>query len=1378
MNACPTTSNLLYALSSANQVADLAEHAGSCPSCRELMDAMQEQITTMSRSEALHDCDEAEVLLAELEDGLRAPDQLAALLLHVRDCSLCYEQLALLEGQGERALRRLPTGADDDDLFVLRDSDRFEIKRRLGSGGMGVVYEAYDHKHKVTVALKTLRDLGPQTLYRLKNEFRARQDLQHPNLVNLGELIEQDGQWFFTMELVHGTDFLRYVRPWHEGHHQDVTDTWQTEETADVPRTAPFSRYQLVDRPALPMPVSPPSDSGAGFDEDRLRSVLGQLCLALRALHDAGKVHRDVKPANILISADGRLALLDFGLIVDVDPDQTPSDTAGTPAYMAPEQAAGEQVGPAADLYSVGVLLYQALTGQRPFPGSQIELLLSRGGRAAKRPRAVVPAVPADLDALCMDMLAFEPEDRPTVAEVLTRLHGRSGLPAWEPSTTQSGAAGSQLCVGRDRELDALKKGFAQVEAGASITMLIHGEPGVGKSTLMQHFRGWLRRFEANGNAVVLTGRCYERESVPYKAFDKVIDALSRYLGRREPHQLAAILPERASILGRVFPVLGRVVGLGTASLPGAVAAETLTPHELRGRMFTALRQLLVNIAGQVPPVILIDDLHWADADSLALIEAIAGPPDAPRLLLVATIRDASDAPARRLRAAMPGQVRQLALDRLDHDAATLLASKLLAQQELEYPPSASDLAREAGGHPLFIQELVRGASTSETTGARFENALWSRIETLARPTRRLLEIAVVAGVPMRQGTLGRAAGIDASAIGRYVDELRAANLLRAAAQPGWLEPYHERVSSTVLAHLHARDRRSCHERLAQALEAAGVENQDEKPDPETLAAHWRGAGDLVRASRFAARAAAQAARALAFDQAARLYRMALELTPSDDTAYHRLLASLGEALDDAGHGSEAADAFAQAASEVAQSSPGHALRYRLRAAECLLAARQVEPALAAFEALLEDIGLPAGRPGVLEAARRVRMELGGMSARARPAEDIAPEALLRLDIGWTASLVLNMAAPARAAECVARHLRAAQGVGEPDRIARALALEAAQRALRGKSSRRITAALNQAEDAARLGDPARTRGLITAVRGLRALSQGAWKAAHDLAGEAEREQAGSDQGLTLERGLSRVCLVRALFYLGRWGEMSRLIPRLIRETEACRGRRWYVQTHLQTGLSNAIWLAADDVYTAQSTRDQGARRWSSSSRFLVQHLDDLLARHHIDLYTGEGAAAWADMERSWPALERSGFLDYPLVRIECTTARAQSALAAAAAGQRDLVRVCARDAGQLAGEKLPHAVALAELLRAGAAVLRRDQDSAMSHLGQAARLFEAADMALHTVVSRRCLGAIMGGAKGRELGARADRWMQGQGIVAPARIAAMLAPGCALPPR
>ncbi len=167
------------------------------------------------------------------------------------------------------------TGVADEPVVLVPGmpefggTDRLAVVRRLGAGGMGVVYEVWDREREAPFALKTLRSLSPHRLSLFKNEFRALRGLSHRNLVTLGELVKDGGHWFFTMELVDGEHFLSWVCP---------------KQPATGPR----------------------------FDEERLREGLRQLAGGLCALHRCGKVHCDIKPSNVLVTRDGRIVVLDF----------------------------------------------------------------------------------------------------------------------------------------------------------------------------------------------------------------------------------------------------------------------------------------------------------------------------------------------------------------------------------------------------------------------------------------------------------------------------------------------------------------------------------------------------------------------------------------------------------------------------------------------------------------------------------------------------------------------------------------------------------------------------------------------------------------------------------------------------------------------------------------------------------------------------------------------------------------------------------------------------------------------------------------------------------------------------------------------------------
>ena len=222
---------------------------------------------------------------------------------------------------------------------------RFELVRRIGEGGFGVVFEAIDHVDGGRIALKLLRRPDAERLYWFKREFRALTELVHRNLVRLHDLVTDGSDFFFTMERIDGESLHAHL-------------------------------------------AARPTD---------LLDVLRQLAEGLSALHAAGKLHRDVKPSNILVERGGRVVLLDFGLAIDKG--EPASELAGTPAYMSPEQHSGEPLTEASDWYAFGVVLFELLTGALP-------------ARVCGRPSALVDGVSIELDDLCAGLLERDPARR------------------------------------------------------------------------------------------------------------------------------------------------------------------------------------------------------------------------------------------------------------------------------------------------------------------------------------------------------------------------------------------------------------------------------------------------------------------------------------------------------------------------------------------------------------------------------------------------------------------------------------------------------------------------------------------------------------------------------------------------------------------------------------------------------------------------------------------------------------------------------------------------------------------------------------------------------------------------------------------------------
>jgi hypothetical protein len=1202
----------------------------------------------------------------------------------------------------------------------------YELVRELGRGGMGVVYQAFDRQRQRMVALKTMQGFDPEALRRFKQEFRNLAGLAHPNLVTLYEMVGEGSRWFFTMELIEGVPFLAHVRR----------------------------------------------------SQEDLRDALRQLARGLHFLHQAGKLHRDVKPGNVLVTRQGRVVLLDFGLATELDcwQQHLSHNLLGTVPYMAPEQAACQAVSPATDWYAVGVMLYKVLTGRLPFDGPMMQVL-NRKQQEDPAPIALAPGGPEDLAVLCMELLQRCPHDRPAGAEILRRLGpvGQTFLSA-APGKWQTGMSAPQL-VGRRTHLEALAAAFDAVSGGQAVTVLIHGQSGAGKSALLQTFlAGLLER----GKAVVLAGRCYEQESVPYKALDSLVDTLSRHLEDLPPGEAAALLPRDIHALARVFPVLRRLAVVAEAPRRGPDVSD---PQEVRRRGLAGLRELLARLGDRRPLVLAIDDLQWGDIDSANLLSDLVRPPDAPVLLLLACYRSEDAVCSPCLRALLQGTEsgldrRELAVEPLGPAERRELALSLLDPHDPAAAAQAEAIAAQSGGYPFFVHELAQHLQAGGQLAGQeapegvvdLGAVLCQRVSNLPEPARRLLEVVAVAGRPLHQASACAAADLPGTDPAPLL-ALRAERLVRTAgpAERNQVETYHDRIREAVVAHLAPEVRRRYHRRLAEVLEG------ESRADLEWLAVHWQEAGETARAGRLYGQAAVGASEALAFERAATLYRRALKLQGATGDAARELRVRMADALANAGRGAEAARVYLEAA---AGGVPARALELQRRAGLQLLSCGHVDVGLEVLRRVLDAVGLrlPGSNNRALWSLAWQRLRLGlrrlrGMRCSLRPEKEVPVEDLLRLDACMAAATGLSMVETIQGAYFQSRALLLALDAGEPHRLARALAMEAAHQSSGGGCTRRRTAwMLARAEAIARTtGDPY-PMAMVTLAGGIAAALAGLWREAVERCELAENVLRESCTGATWELGTAYRFTLWPLMFMGEVAEIDRRLPVLVKEAQE--RDDLYTVTNLSLVVRTFVRLAADEPERARDELAQVMDKWSRLG-YHVQHMNRWYDEVQIELYTGEASAALARLEGGWAAVKTSHLLRVQQVRIFLLHLRARCALASAAgAGGAALLRAAVRDARALHRERVPWAEALAVLIEAGLACYRGDRCGAAVLFGKAAEHLKAADMHLFAAAARRRQGELLGGAEGQEIQSEAEAWMATKGVRSAERMTALLAPG------
>jgi serine/threonine protein kinase len=1183
---------------------------------------------------------------------------------------------------------------------VLRGSEgksttSLKILQPLGAGGFGAVYEALDLRSGEHVAVKELDDTSADSIARFKHEFRALADCHHENLVGLRELIEQDGRWLIVMELVPGTDFLEYVR-----------------------RAANDNVNQ---------------ESALFFDEGRLRIALIGVVEGLRALHGFGVVHRDLKPSNVRVRPDGRAVLLDFGLATSVDPKKqsTHAMGVGTVVYMAPEQAGGESLGPAVDMYALGVCLFEALTGQAPFEGNHaIKIVLDKQRLPAPRAKSLVAHVPHELDELCARLLAIDPAARPLAEEVLGILTRSPVVPAVRASLVEQA---EPTFSGRESELAHLERALALTHEGEQRLVLIEGESGVGKSELVSEF---LRRATlTQSRFLALRGRCYENEQVSYKAFDGCIDELARYLRRLPESECAALLPERGGLLGQLFPALRTVTAIAKASREGSSA----DPTARRLEAFRALSQLLTKLSEERPLVLVLDDLQWADSESFRLLHALhVEQPPAPVLLL------ATHRPREELDAEVLARIEELRKWRemdtvtvfgLPREQAKALAKKLLGP---EAPENLLELiSRESQGHPLFMSELVQYTKSHEFTtrsSLTVDAALCARVDGLERKARELIELVALAARPYPSTVF-------AAALSTQVDEtvrkLLVSKLLRQR-RGHEIGCFHDRIRHATVGMIARTRLPVLHHQLASALEALpGV-------DASELAHHWDLAGKPERACAAYEQAALNALAALAFTRAAELFARAIALLDEPrNERFAALTRQRAESLVWSGRSAEAAALF-QTAADASQGE--HRIQLRSQAAMHMMVGAQIAPGIAAASQLLRELGfsIPRSRLGWIArfAWDALRLRFGRVATAETP-HKVAEAERLAVTAARPILRALGVVHSRLYFGLLMQYARRAENLGLRPETAQVLAMRGWLRALRGslagalpllEQARQLIEGHNDPHDIARYAYMAGSTHMV-------ALD---WAGSLPYLLRAERiaqEQCPEPWLLTI----IRYHLGGAWYQGGQHAELARKLERWMSEA---RERNDVLGVALLVGMGHGfvIHLLRDDPEAAIDELERSVSQLPAEPYSFV-HLGELIGGAVSRLYQG-GSAALRFLDRHEKEHGESFLLRGKSVRERRLILRVPALLSAFAAapsherpalleGAKKMLRDHRRSGSEVS--RAFHALSSAQI-----EAIEGRVPSALAHARDALNRFRATAHG-HTRLAEYLVGLLEGGAAGQK---------------------------------
>lgn len=1145
-------------------------------------------------------------------------------------------------------------------------SGRIEVGRRIGGGAMGIVYDA-THDGR-PVALKVLHRLQELQVYRLKTEFRRLSSINHPNVVSVYELFNEDGEWFFSMERVHG-----------------------------LPLHRALEKRQLVANTCC---------------DTELRSLLRQLIEGVARIHEFGLVHRDIKPANILVD-DQRLVIVDFGLVseqhaggVGQTLDQHVSGTLG---YMAPEQMKGEPATTASDCYAIGATLYHLLVGHPPIADFSSHF-------AAAGSEVVAAGVPTgigeDLKQLCVRLLSQDPARRPGTHELLRICRDWPGPERFRGSQPPT----AQAFVGRERELGEMLRAFSEACAGSSSMVLVRGAPGVGKSALLRRFASQLR----DDGVLVLEGRCSEWESVPYKGLDEIVDGLSRLLLCMPSDRAAQLVPRHVSVVVSVFPTLLRVPAFHDAAEAGQ--EQSSDPDHVRHRLATGLKDLFYRLAERHRLLLAVDDLQSADADTIWLLGQVLAQPDAPRLLLVGGAADDGrvDATLGPLCQSIRTTLSLAPLS--EYESRSLVHAVMPSASEWSREASAASLVREANGVPFYLRALLEYATERPGHGApTLVRLIGAQIENLAPPARQLLELVAVATRPL---SLRVATQCSLDEVRASLRQLSTHRLVRSVMFGGGefgFEPYSDSARLIVVNAMPTTRVQQTHAILVKALEAL--------PDVEQswLLAHYCGAGMYARARICAERAARTAERMGQFESAAEMYALALDHTHSNDAAWVDLNERYAGALERSGRGPQAAGILVRAARRASPERRGLLVN---RAAAAWLKNGYLAEGTALLRPLLTEIG--ETWPETLAATRlgRWRWSLHrrpkGPVAKLRHESKVASDLVCRLDALATAHSVLGSFDFARGSMFAARALALATTAREPKRLRAALASDTVYTAARLglAAENKVLTALRRldelptgaAEDAA----PSRvTRALCaywfgrwTDVRAPMAHPDESW-------GRSAPHTAWEDRVL---------CSIRDTVGWHR-GDLQGIAHELPGSLEDAyrRADRWSVAQLLRRSV--AMHLMRDNLGVAQQTvaRLHEFRRTSKCFANDRAITAVLVATH---LYADDVERAWIELRAGYRACEESGMLELPLVRVTLAALEAACVQADSSASELSARRLksLARAVG---AEKIAWAGALRHAILGASYEAAGQGPNALVEFRMAADLFEVGGLTLDAMALR-----------------------------------------------
>jgi len=763
---------------------------------------------------------------------------------------------------------------------------RYQVKKFLGEGGKKKVYLAHDTllDRDVAFALIKTEKLDEVARTRITREVQAMGKLgDHPNIGTVYDIGDHQGQPFIVQPYISGGDVEGLIEK------------------------APDHRLPI----------------------DRVLDIAKVVCKGLIFSHAKGIIHRDLKPGNVMLTEDGTAKIVDFGLAVAVDLSRLTQSgmMVGTVSYMPPEQAMGGKVTTQADLYSLGAMLYEMVTGRPPFVGDDsISIIGQHINTPPVSPTWHRADLPPTLETLILQLLEKDPNNRPesatVVLQALESIEAGKTEPTKESKITENPLY-RRVFVGREPELRQLQAAFEGAMSGQGALMMVVGEPGIGKTAICDQ----LKTFVTLRGGKTLLGHCYEEGSLslPYLAF---VEAMRSYVLDREVKDLREELGTGAADVARIVSEIREKLKVKPR--------PQKDPEEERYRLMQAVTSFLTNAACVQPLLIVLEDLHDADKGTLDMLTHVSRHLSGARLLIIGTYRDVEVDRTHPLSAAL-AELRRVStygrviLRGLNADEVRRMLEGI-TREEIPWN-LAEAVHRQTEGNPLFVQEVVRYLAeeglitqkegrwqTTKDTPLEMNipeglrDVIGKRLSLLSKECNQLLSVAAVIGREFALEILKTVADMNENEFVNALKEAVQLSILEEKSQVGQVRYRftHAFFRQTLYEELIAPQRLKLHQQVARALEKQYANRLEEHA--AELAEHFSQStdpADLAKAIEYGEMAARRALDVYAYGEAVRLLEEAIKvqkvLNPGDKGKICDLLLTLSDALSLAGRATQQA---------------------------------------------------------------------------------------------------------------------------------------------------------------------------------------------------------------------------------------------------------------------------------------------------------------------------------------------------------------------------------------------------------------------------------------------------------------------------------------